>query len=240
MAKRLLVFGAHADDETIGMGATIALLNELGYEIQVVTFCWSKEKDWQDTGYARPDWRETIAEMRRREALEADKILGVRERVGLGLPTQGVVNDKATYQHVVELIRRFKPLAIFTHYYRDKHRDHRAVSHITTEAWWKASEKVLTDKGEPWKATSLFFYEIFDLFTRPSHVADVSNTMYRKVEALRCFKSQMPVLSDVISYVEGLAMARGYIIGVKYGEAFLFSNFMPTRLEKTLESLEET
>ena len=239
MARRILVFGAHADDETIGMGATIALLSELGYEVRVVTFCWSPAGDWGDTGYARPEWRGSIAEMRRREALEADRVLGVRERVGLGLPTQGVVNDRATYQRVVELIRRCRPLAVFTHYRLDKHRDHRAVSEIVEEAWWKASESVLGDLGEPWRARALFFYEVFELFTKPTHVADVTSTFGRKLEALQRFESQRPVLGDILSYAEGLARARGYLIGAKYGEAFQRSSFMPAPLQRELEALED-
>jgi len=239
VAKRVLVFGAHADDETIGMGATISLLSELGYEVHVVTFCWSREGDWGDTGYARPEWRGQIAEMRRREALEADKVLGVKERVGLGIPTQGVVNDRATYQRVVAIIREVRPLAIFTHRREDKHRDHRAVSEIVEEAWWKASESVLADLGRPWRAGALFFYEIFELFERPSHIADVSSTFARKLEALKCFESQMPVLGDILSYVEGLARARGYLIGAKYGEAFLASSFLPQPLDRALSTLEQ-
>jgi LmbE family N-acetylglucosaminyl deacetylase len=239
VAKRVLVFGAHADDETIGAGGTIALLSELGYEVYVATFCWSSVGDWGDTGYARVEWKGSIAEMRRSEALDADKVLGVRERFGFGIPTQGVVNDRATYQRAVELIRRVKPIAIFTHYWEDKHRDHRAVSQITEEAWWKASESVLADLGEPWRAKALFFYEVFELFTRPTHVCDVTATFQRKLDALRCFKSQEPVLGDILGYVEGLARARGYLAGAMYGEAFLRSAFMPGRLEKELESLED-
>lgn len=239
VARKVLVFGAHADDETIGAGGAISLLSDLGYEVYVATFCWSREGDWSDTGYARAEWKSSIAEMRRSEALEADRVLGVRERFGFGIPTQGVVNDRATYQRAVELIRRVRPVAIFTHYWEDKHRDHRAVSEVTEEAWWKASESVLVDLGEPWRAKALFFYEVFDLFTRPTHICDVTATFQRKLDALRCFKSQVPVLGDILGYVEGLARARGYLIGARYGEAFLRSAFMPARLEKELEALED-
>lgn len=237
--KKIMVFGAHPDDETIGLGATIALLSEVGYEVYVVTFCWSRQADWGDTGYSRMEWKAKIEELRRREAEAADKTLGVKERIGLGIPTQGVINDRATYQRVVKLIRQIKPFAIFTHYYEDKHRDHRAVSQITEEAWWKASENVLVDLGQPWRAEALFFYEIFELFTRPTHIIDVTRTFQRKTEALYCFESQMPVLGDILSYVEGLAKTRGYLIGAKYGEALLRSNFMPSRLLASLEKLED-
>lgn len=243
----ILVFGAHSDDETIGLGGTIAKLSEVGYEVYVVTFCWSETGEWEDTGYAKAEWKENIARMRRDEALAADKILGVRRRLGLALPTQGVENTREVYQKVVKIIREIRPIAIFTHYYEDKHRDHRAVSKVTEEAWWKASENVLADLGRPWYAPALFFYEVTELFTHPSAIVDITSTFKIKIEALKQFKSQMLVLPKVIDFVEGLAKVRGYMIGVDYGEAFLASNLMPKKglgirgfeITKHIEKLEE-
>ncbi len=235
MVERVLVFGAHSDDETIGLGGTIAKLTEIGYEVIVVTFCWSEAGTWEDTGYARAEWKEAIAKMRRDEAVKADKILGVRKRIGLGLPTQGVVNDRATYQKVVKIIREIRPKVIFTHYYEDKHRDHRAVSHIVEEARWKASENVLADLGKPWYTPALFFYEVTELFTHPSHVVDITSTFNKKIEAMKAFKSQFDVLPGILDYIKGVAKARGFLIGVKYGEAFLDSHLLPQKGIKILE-----
>lgn len=225
---KILVFGAHPDDETIGMGGTIAKLAEVGYDVYVVTFCWSENGIWEETGYSRVEWRDRISYMRRDEALNADRVLGVRRRIGLARPTQGVVNDRETYQEIVRVIRKNRPVAIFTHYYEDKHRDHRAVSKIVEEAWWKASENVLVDFGKPWRTPVLFFYEIMELFTHPSHVEDITGTLETKLKAMQEFKSQLPVLPRILDYIRGLAMARGAIIGARYGEAFLNSHFIPS------------
>lgn len=224
MGDRVLVFGAHVDDEIIGVGGTVSRLSAEGAETLVVTFTGGE----QETGYARPEWRGRIAEMRRQEAEMTNKILGIRHRVFLGLPTQGVTDDRETYQRCVKLIRDFRPTTIFTHQPGDKHRDHRAVSAVTEEAWWKAAENVLADLGRPWRAPKLYRYETTDLISRPSHVFDITGTLEKKLEAMRAQRSQLEVLPGILNYIRGLAMARGFLIGTEYGEAFLASSFMPT------------
>ncbi|MGC8971313.1 MAG: PIG-L deacetylase family protein [bacterium] len=218
--NRILVFGAHPDDEIIGVGGTIAKLSKMGKEVYVVTFTAG------ETGYSRPEEKDRIADTRLKEAQSSDRILGIKERVILGRPTQGVVNDRETYQECVRLIRKYRPDVIFTHWNRDKHRDHRAVSEITEEAWWKAQENVLADMGTPWRARDLYFYEINELFTFPSLLVDISETLEVKLRAMETQSSQMDVLPNIMRYIEALAQVRGYLRGTKYAEAFLLSSFL--------------
>jgi len=226
-SKKILVFGAHSDDETIGPGGTIALLSQIGYEVYIVTFCWSGRGKWYDTGYSSVELKDKIDELRRKEALEADKILGVKRRLGLAQPTQGIINTRKLYQHVVKIIRDIKPIAIFTHWNEDKHRDHRVVSQITEEARWKAAENVLADLGKPWYTPLLFFYEVTDLFSHPSHIVDITDTFKVKIDAIKQYKSQASVLPNIVNYLEGLARVRGFMINTRYGEAFLLSRLFP-------------
>ena len=220
-AKRALIFAAHADDEIIGPGGTIRRMASAGCAVTVVIFTKG------ETAYSSEDEKKTIAETRARESAEAAKILGVAKTVNLGLPCQGVMNTKDLYQKCVEIIRSFQPEVIFSHYREDKHRDHRTVSEITEEAWWKAQENVLSDLGKPWMASGFFFYEIFELFTRPSIVVDITGFLDRKLEAMRSQQSQLKVVPGIMEHIEGLAKVRGAAAGVGRGEAFLESNFMP-------------
>lgn len=220
-AKKALVFAAHADDEIIGPGGTLRRLASAGCEILVVTFTRG------ETAYSSAEEKKTIAETRAEEGMEAAKILGVAKTVNLGLPCQGVVNTTELYQKCVGIIRSFQPHVIFSHSAGDKHRDHRAVSALTEEAWWKAQENVLADLGKPWRATGFFFYEIFELFTRPSLVVDITDVFAKKLEALRSQRSQLKVLPGIMEHCEGLAKVRGAAAGVSLGEAFLESAFMP-------------
>jgi LmbE family N-acetylglucosaminyl deacetylase len=224
--RRILVFGAHIDDEIIGPGGTIARLSKAGAEVTVVTFTGGTK----DTGYSRVELKDKIAQLRREEAAAADRVLGVSERIFLGRPSQGVVNDTATYQECVRLIRHYKPDVIFTHWGEDKHRDHRAVSEVTDEARWKAWDHVLADLGEPYYTPELYFYEINELFPHPTILVDISDTITIKLEAMKCATSQLDVLPGVVSFIRGVGAARGFLRGTEYAEAFLRSNLLATPL----------
>ena len=223
--KRVLVFGAHVDDEVLGPGATIARLADLGAEVTVVTFTGGK-----DTGYALPEWKDKITEMRKQEAAAADRILGVKERVYLGHPVQEVPNDGPTYRECVRIIRELKPDVIFTHWFEDKHRDHRAVSAVTDEARWKAWDHVLADLGAPYWTPQLYYYELLELFPHPSIIVDVTDTIERKVAAMEQMPTQLRVLPRSPEFIRALGAARGYLRDRPYAEAFLASNLMSTAL----------
>jgi LmbE family N-acetylglucosaminyl deacetylase len=222
--KRVLVFGAHSDDEIIGPGGTIAKLSRQGAQVSLVTFTTG------DMGYSELSHKGKVDKMRGAEAKISAKILGIREVVNLGLPTQSVINTRDVYQECVRLIRRFRPDVIFTHYKKDKHRDHRAVSEITDEARWKASENIMPDFGKPWYAQELYYYEVLELFTSPSLVVDITGTLEVKVRAMKTQISQLGILRNMERYIEGVAAARGFLRGTKYAEAFLASNFLAKKL----------
>lgn len=218
---KVLVFAAHPDDEIIGCGGTIARLTAAGRQVFVVTFCAG------ETGYSSPEMKGTIAEVRRAEAEACDKVLHITERVILGKPTQGVVNDRDTYQQCVRLIRHYRPDVILTHWSEDKHRDHRAISAVTDEARWKAYENVLADFGEPWYTPELYYYEVLELFPHPSLLVDISEFLPKKLEAMQTQQSQFAVLPGVMEYIEGLARVRGFARNTRYAEAFLRSDLLP-------------
>jgi LmbE family N-acetylglucosaminyl deacetylase len=224
--KRVLVFGAHIDDEIIGPGGTIARLSKAGSQVWVVTFTGGAK----DTGYSRVDLKDSIADLRRAEAAFADQVLGIKERIFLGKPSQGVVNDTATYQECVRLIRQIKPDVILSHWSEDKHRDHRAVSELTDEARWKAWDHVLADLGEPFYTPEFYYYEILELFPHPTILVDITETFADKLAAMDTMTSQLDVLPNVKEYIRGVGLARGFSRGTQFAEAFLRSNVLATPL----------
>jgi hypothetical protein len=75
--------------------------------------------------------------------------------------------------------------------------------------------------------TELYYYEVIELFTHPSLVIDITDTLEKKISAMKTQSSQFPVLPGVIEYIEALARVRGYLRGTRYAEAFLRSDFIP-------------
>ena len=85
--ERVMVFGAHPDDE-LRMAAAIAKLSAAGTAVTVAICTDGCE------GYPRLDMRDTIVATRARESDEVQKILGVQRYVNLGAPDMGLVNNK--------------------------------------------------------------------------------------------------------------------------------------------------
>ena len=222
--KRALVFCAHPDDEIVGIGGTIKKMRLKNIEVGVVTFTLG------GTSYSTIDMKDKMEKIREDEAKAAEKVLDLSFREILGIPTQGIYNTKENFQICTELIRKYRPEVIFNHWNEDKHRDHRTISSLVDEARWKAQEDVLADLGKPWYTPMLFYYEVQDVFSHPSLVIDITDTMDFKIKAMQTQESQFPVMPGIIEYMDGLAKVRGYLRGTKYGEAFEISNLLPCRI----------
>lgn len=220
--RRILFFGAHPDDEIISAGGTLAHCVRHGGEVTVVIMTQG------DTGYASPEEKERIVQLRADELARSQRILGYQRCIRLGRPTQGLVNDRETYQECVRIVREVRPDVILTHWSVDRHRDHRATSEIVDEARYKAAEHLMPDLGQPWYTPALYYCETFELLHRPSLLVDISDTLEVKVAALQAQTSQQQVLVSPVGYVRALARVRGWAAGVECAEAFLISNFFPT------------
>jgi len=144
--KRVLVFGAHPDDE-LAMAPAMALLANRGVHVAVCIATDGSE------GYPRPEWKDTIVQMRAQEMADADKVVGIAQRICLGVEDMGLVNDKATFKRFIKVIRDVRPDVVFTHGPHDLHRDHLATHALSVEATWQAGQPVSTERA--WVADPL-------------------------------------------------------------------------------------
>jgi len=218
--ETILIFEAHSDDAVIGMGGMILKIKDIK-DIILITLTRG------ETGYTSEEEKNTISERREQESLATDVLLGIKEHIFLDNLCQDLRNSKENYQQIVQIIRTYTPSQIFTHKSPSKHRDHRNCHDLVTEAWWKASENVLPELGDPVRVPILYTFEITDLFEFPHSIVDIGD-INPKLEVLEKFESQMGVLPGIEDFVRGLALVRGYQGGFKYGEAFQKSDFMAT------------
>ena len=221
--ERALVFAAHPDDEILGVGGTIARMSKQGTKVTVAIF------SLEDTIHSAEEMKDNVVEMRKKEARTAAGILGVQESVFLQKSPHGTLHDIAVYQDCIRLIRKYRPQIIFTHCPQDKSRDHRCVSEIIDEASPKAGENILPEMGKPWDTPYLFYYEMSNLFTRPSDVVDISTTIESKIKAMKTQSSHLGALPELTEYLRALAKVRGHVVGIEYGEAFLLSPLTPCK-----------
>ncbi|MFZ4699807.1 MAG: PIG-L deacetylase family protein, partial [Candidatus Methylumidiphilus sp.] len=129
-----LVISPHPDDETFGLGGTLLLATEQGIAIDVL-FLTSGDKGGAGD----------IAAIREREALEATRLLGVRDVSFWHLPDRLLSPCQSVIGRLAEMILATKPACIFFPSPVEPHPDHRASSVIAWEALRKTGFT-----AEPW------------------------------------------------------------------------------------------
>lgn len=129
---RLVVVGAHPDDETLGLGATSAQLAASGVAVRVVSV--------SDGGAAHPDAstaeRIRLQAVRRGELFDATSVLGVDRPFSLGLPDgQLSEHEDRLVELLVEILDGSAPGTWCAATWRgDGHPDHEAVGRAAAAA----------------------------------------------------------------------------------------------------------
>jgi LmbE family N-acetylglucosaminyl deacetylase len=130
--QRLVVVAPHPDDETLGLGATIAQLAASGVDVQVVSV--------SDGGAAQPgaplSQRARLEITRRHELLRATNLLRVSPPVSLGLPDGQLADYEESLTDVlVEILDSVAPGTWCAATWRgDGHPDHEAVGRAAAAA----------------------------------------------------------------------------------------------------------
>lgn len=174
MTKTLLAVLAHPDDETFGIGGTLALYAQKGYEVYYL--CATRgEAGTVDEEHLRGF--SSTAEMRTDELMRAAKHLGLKGVFFLGYRDSGMPGTEenkhpdAQINHsidevagrVVKYIRELKPDLVLTHdpiggY---KHPDHIHIHKATKLAFEKADDASFhPEAGSPFKPRALY-YQVF-------------------------------------------------------------------------------
>jgi LmbE family N-acetylglucosaminyl deacetylase len=148
------------------------------------------------------------------EAAEGAKILGARLEM-LDVAPDALGHNRRTIRELDRLLTSVDPHLVYTHWYRDSHQDHNAVSRSTITAARR-------------NRCSLLMYEqtipggvVPGGFKAQSFV-DVSEQMERKRESILVHRTQIAVNGGDwwLEGVRGRAMYRGYQMNVRYAEAF--------------------
>lgn len=172
--KTILAVLAHPDDETFGLGGTLALYARRGYDTYYL--CATRGEAGSADAEFMQGFKDT-AEMRTDELMRAAKILGLKEVFFLGYRDSGMPGSEdnkdpnAQINHpveevagrVVKYIRELKPDVVVTFDpiggYR--HPDHIHIQRATTLAFEKAGDASFhPEAGAPFEPAALY-YQIF-------------------------------------------------------------------------------
>ena len=166
----LLAVLAHPDDESFGMGGTLALHAARGDDVYLICATGGEAGDVDDLR-----GHESVAALRAAELRCATHHLGLREVILLGHRDSGMpgsadnahpaalINQPraAVVAEVVRQIRRLQPDAVLTFdpYGGYGHPDHIFIQQVTVEAFRKAADPDFRPElGAPFQPAYLFFH----------------------------------------------------------------------------------
>lgn len=198
---KIVVTGGHPGDPEYGCGGTIARYADQGHDVAVV---------YLNTGDVTC---QTAADKNVRvgEGKRACEILKARPIFADQCDGHAIV-DNAHYDTFREILEAEKPDVLFTHWPIDGHRDHRAISNLTYDAWLK----------QP-KRGALYYYEVSDgedtLQFHPTDYVDITAQEARKRAACYAHTSQSP--DKYYALQTQVAKFRGLESGHAQAEAFI-------------------
>jgi len=214
MAKRILVFAAHPDDEIIGCGGSLAKHVKLGNQVSV---CYMTSGDSGSLDHPKKE----LTGIREDEARNAGSVIGFHDMTFLRNPDGYLQYDEDNLKKLVELIRTKKPNMVYVHHQSEEHQDHRTTSKIVSESVGRAGGQFFQEcKGEPWTVDTILAYEVCPPLCEFNFVEDISKFMNKKIAALKKHESQIKNIR-FDEAAKGLARYRGVLTGKgKYCEVF--------------------
>jgi bacillithiol biosynthesis deacetylase BshB1 len=221
MALDFLAFGPHPDDAEIGTGAMLLKMKQLGHRTGIIDMTTG------DMGWGTP-------EIRLEECKAAAQVLKLDVRENLDLGDCRIEDTFENRCKVAGLIRKHRPQVVLAPYYVLPigrglgHNDHYKTGQIVANAYNLAHLKKAPVEGEPHQAKAIFFY-FLPPGTPPTFIVDVTDQFEAWIQALDCHQSQfnhpdrprpenLPSVRDVF---ETFSRQAGWLIGAKYGQAFL-------------------
>ncbi len=220
--QRVLAVYAHPDDPEVSCAGTLARWADEGAEVHLV-ICASGDKGSNDPDVDPVE----LTRLRGAEAEAAAAVLGLTSHENLGLPDGEVDNTLELRARLVERIRAVRPdvvvscdpTAVFFGSRYVNHHDHRGVGFAVLDACAPAASSPLyfPEAGAPHRVSTIYLSGTL----QPDTWEDIGSTLDRKVEALRCHRTQVgDDLELVGEVVRRRAASAGAEAGMVHAESF--------------------
>lgn len=213
--KRLLVVAPHPDDEILGAGGVMARFARAGGEVTVLTVA----------AHMPPLYPAEVHRLTVEEARRAHAIVGVARSVFLDRPAVllGEIPLPEFNSAICAVIEETRPHVLLIPF-PDRHVDHRMVF----EAAMVAARPVRAGREigvvaayETLSETHWNAPYVEPNFT-PNWCVDISDVLAAKIDAMRCYQSQLVPFPGPrsVEALEALALFRGSQAGLRHAEAF--------------------
>ncbi|MBC2856179.1 PIG-L family deacetylase [Cetobacterium sp. 2A] len=215
---RILVIAAHPDDEILGCGGTINSYSRQGHEVYVYIV----------TDGSSAQYPNDIKKLnsKRREAVEANKKLGVKKVIFGNLPDMKLdtVSHINLNGEIFKVVNEIRPDIVFTQHYGDVNKDHKLVFEATlvacrpTENGVKKIYSYETLSSTEWGNTNSS-----DFFIPNTYVRLTGEDILNKKEAMNFYQTELRDYPHPRSLeaIENLAKYRGNQVIASYAESFI-------------------
>ncbi|HEY7348165.1 MAG TPA: PIG-L deacetylase family protein [Ktedonobacterales bacterium] len=215
---RVMVIMAHPDDAEFTCGGTVASYTAAGARAEYV-LATSGNRGSHEPGMTP----EKLAAIREAEQRAAAEVLGVAEVTFLRYNDGEVEPSIALRRELALVLRKGRPDIVLTfdpwqHY--QVHPDHRAIGQSTLDAIADARmpmyypEQISGDVRDH-RVLDVYFFAT----DHPNHWVDITETIDKKIAALRCHVSQVGD-RDMDPFMRARGRAVGQERGMLYAEAF--------------------
>ncbi|MCM2317142.1 MAG: bacillithiol biosynthesis deacetylase BshB1, partial [Thermoanaerobaculia bacterium] len=165
------------------------------------------------------------------ESLGAARVLGALFRLQLDFGDGNLRGGREEELEVVSIIRKHRPAIVFAPYPDDRHPDHTRTGRLVTEASFYAGLAKI-ETGQVAHRPQTVVYYMQNYVQQPTFIIDITGSQKKKMEALRCYKSQFynPKSKEKMTFIakksfidmiEARARHFGAMIGAEFGEGFL-------------------
>jgi len=198
---KILVLGPHTDDGEFGCGGTIARFIEEGKELYYATFSCAEES--VPEGLPK--------DILLKEVRKASAVLGIKKDNLLiyRYPVRKFAHHRQDIlEDLVQLNRTIQPDLVIMPSKHDLHQDHLTIA---------------TEGLRAFKFTSILGYEMpwnNITFETRSFIYLEERHVEKKLDSLKCYRSQIGRKYANAEYIKGLARTRGVQIGVEFAETF--------------------
>ena len=213
----VIAVGAHPDDVEIGCGGTLANLSDRGLNVGIV-----------DLTNGEPTPNCPDPRIREEEAHAAAEILGCHRTI-LDFENRNLFDSFETRVALAKIFRQYKPKIVLgllgktpmaspDHWQASQIID-AAVFYSRLSKWDHHFDGLATHTISRQAYYSLLHSE-FGVSQKNQFVVDIESTLDRKIESIRCYKTQFPPAKQyVIDRAEAIAKAVGFSAGFNAGEA---------------------
>jgi len=216
MSRNTLIVSPHPDDETLGCGGVMKKLSEKGEKVFVLVMTRGKQGLYSD---------ERIRNVRE-EARKAHAILGVAETKFLDFPAPELdtISLAELSRSIAAVISELMIDTLYLPHLGDIHHDHKAVFNAGLVAARPVQQNTVRRvyAYETLSETEWAVPKGSDAFI-PTRFVNVSDVFTAKLDAMKCFKSQLRDFPNPRSLkaIEALANFRGSTVGFTHAEAFI-------------------